>query len=121
MKFPQFTIRRLMIAVAIVAFSIAAIMAVIATVQSVLQNVDYGLARAYGKGGILDLQGQISTHLTNGKTALQQGRFAQAESDYRAVLKLNGLLHSKWEHTGGWTDSVVPTAELGVADALAGE
>jgi tetratricopeptide (TPR) repeat protein len=119
MHVPRLTLRKLMIAIAIIA---TVVLTPLAWLSATLRDFNASFQGAYGKDGLFDLERQIATELKRGDNALRQRDFAGAEARYRAVLTLHDRLRAVMAKLGV-NARFDPTgdAEMGIADALAGQ
>lgn len=116
MQQPRIKIRQLMIVIAVLTLPMAAC----AWLYHLYHAFGAGFERAYGPEGQVTLEHRIWGEFATGNDALRTGQFDEAESSYRAALKLRDLFQAKHGRRGLTSDQT-KEAELGLADALAGQ
>lgn len=106
----RFRLRTLIIAVAVLAL-------LLAVGIEIFQHNPFD--EMYGRDGLLESRQRFYTEVSDGSSALQDGRYTEAERHFRSALK---LFHSPSErHYMKDPVGDEATPSLGLADALAGQ
>src|SRR5215212_9718059 len=106
----RFRLRILIVAVAVVALLLAAGI-------GIFYQLEASLDEMYGSDGLLESRQRFHAEVSDGSTALQDGRHTEAERHFRSALKLFRSPSGRRYMKDPVGDEVTPS--LGLADALA--
>lgn len=114
MRLPQFRLRSLLIAIAVLAPVLLALIW--------LYQINTALEDFYGPTGKFAMEQQIADEISAGSLDLALSRFVDAEARYRSALGLNEQLVATMARHGGWsTDHSSGEIAIRLAEALMGQ